>query len=164
MRDQRRMLVWEEDGLESSVALISTVGISFVVNGKVDGAAIGDSQTQVMAGVLGPFLLPQAKRAIVVGMGTGSSAGWLAKGPAIERVDVVELEPAILHVARVCAPVNAGVMDNPKIHTAINDARGGAPDDARQPTTSSCPSRRTPTARASPASTPRSFTAPPPRA
>jgi hypothetical protein len=43
--------------------------------------------------------------------------------PSVERVDVVELEPAILRVARDAAPVNEHVLDNPKVHIHLADAR-----------------------------------------
>ena len=33
---------------------------------------------------------------VVIGLGTGSSAGWLADAPGMDRVDVVEIEPRIL--------------------------------------------------------------------
>ncbi len=66
---------------------------------------------------------PGRERALVVGLGTGTTAGWLGAVPTIERVDVVELEPAILEVARRCAPVNRDVLDNPRVHIAIGDAR-----------------------------------------
>src|SRR5262249_35184460 len=45
------------------------------------------------------------------------------KVPTMERVDVVELEPAILEVARQCAPVNQDVLANPKVHVEVGDAR-----------------------------------------
>ena len=41
----------------------------------------------------------------------------------MERVDVVELEPLVLDVARACAPVNHDVLHNPKVHVTIGDAR-----------------------------------------
>src|SRR5262249_37186087 len=59
----------------------------------------------------------------VIGLGTGSTAGWLAQVPSIERVDVVELEPAVLHVAEVCAPVNHDVLRDPKVHIVRGDGR-----------------------------------------
>ena len=37
--------------------------------------------------------------------------------------DVVELEPAILHVAEVCAPVNRNVLGNPKVRVTIRELR-----------------------------------------
>ena len=123
-RVQRRMLTWEREGRESSVALLKTsIGFAFAINGKVDGSAIGDAPTQVMSGLLVAALHPAPKRALVVGLGTGSTAGWLAAVPTIERVDVVELEPAVLEVARRCAPVNRDVLGSPKVRVLLGDAR-----------------------------------------
>jgi predicted O-methyltransferase YrrM len=122
-RTQRRATYWEAEGVESSVALSSIEGYSFIVNGKADGHAYVDAGTQVMSGLLGALLHPAPKRALVVGLGTGSSAGWLAAVPSIERVDAVELEPAILRVCRDCAAVNHAVLDNPRVHVMIGDAR-----------------------------------------
>ena len=80
-----------------------------------------------MSGLVGALVHPNPRRALVIGLGTGSTAGWLAKVPSMERVDVVELEPAIVHVARVCAAVNQDVLNNPKVHVIIGDgARGPA--------------------------------------
>src|SRR5262249_48929174 len=62
-------------------------------------------------------------RGLVVGLGTGETAGWLAQVPSIERVDVLELEPSVVHVAELCAPVNAAAMANPKVHVIFGDAR-----------------------------------------
>jgi spermidine synthase len=114
---------WEEDGVESSVALSQTAGFTFVVNGKADGNVLGDSPTQVMSGLLAMLLHGDARSAMVVGLGTGSTAGWMGAVPSLERVDVVELEPAILRVARDAAPVNEHVLDNPKVHIHLADAR-----------------------------------------
>jgi hypothetical protein len=82
-----------------------------------------DAATQVMGGLFGAFLHPNPRRAFVIGLGTGSTSGWLASVPSIDRVETVELEPAIAQVARDCAPVNRNVMDNPKHHLIIGDAR-----------------------------------------
>jgi hypothetical protein len=123
INDARRSVVWEREGVESSVAVQAIAGLSFVVNGKVDGNARNDAPTQVMSGILGALLRPGAHRSLVVGLGTGSTAGWLAAVPGMERVDVVELEPAILDVARMCGPVNHDAMDNPRVHVITGDAR-----------------------------------------
>lgn len=122
-RSQQNALLWEEDGLESVVGLSLGEGYAFIVNGKSDGHSIIDAPTQVMSGVLGALLHPNPKRSLVVGLGTGSTAGWLAVLPTMEKVDVVELEPSILRVARDCAPVNRDVMNNPKVTTQLGDAR-----------------------------------------
>lgn len=119
----QRSIAWEAEGLESSVALQWVDGLAFIVNGKVDGHSRGDAGTQVMAGMLPALLHPKPRTALVIGLGTGSSAGWLAALPEMERVDVVELEPAILEIARRCAAVNQNVLSNPKIHLHLGDAR-----------------------------------------
>jgi spermidine synthase len=119
----RRGVVWEADGVESSVGLRSHGGLAFYVNGKSDGNAVGDAGTQVMGGLLGALFHPQPRRSMVIGLGTGSTAGWLGAVPEMERVDVVEIEPAILEVARRCEDVNERVLDNPRVNVLIGDAR-----------------------------------------
>jgi len=119
----QRGVVWEKDGRESSVAIKEGEGLAFLVNGKSDGGALSDASTQVMGGLLGAMLHPDPKSALVIGMGTGETAGWLGRVPGIDRVDVVEIEPAIEEVARRCAPVNERMLENPKVHVVYEDAR-----------------------------------------
>src|SRR5262245_23087165 len=124
VRDQRRRTFWQKDGVESSVAMTTTSGgLAFVLNGKIDGNTRTDAPTQVMGALIGAAVHPNPKSALVIGLGTGSTAGWLAAVPSIERVDVVELEPAILEVAAASAPVNRDVLKNPKVRVTIRDAR-----------------------------------------
>lgn len=122
-RAQRRSVRWEADGVESSVAVADSDGVTFIVNGKADGHAVIDAGTQVMSGLIGAAMHPSPKRAMVVGLGTGSTAGWLGAVPSLERVDVVELEPAIVRVARDAALVNHAVLDDPKVRILFGDAR-----------------------------------------
>jgi spermidine synthase len=123
LRERRREVVWEAEGRETSVALLGATGLAFAVNGKVDGHSRHDAGTQVMSGLLGALLHGRPRRALVVGLGTGSTAGWLADVPGVERVDVVELEPAVVEVARRCAPVNRDALANPRLRLFLGDAR-----------------------------------------
>jgi spermidine synthase len=119
----RGAIAWQADGRETSVALDEEAAYTFLVDGKSDGNARIDAPTQVMAGMIGAILHPEPRRVFVVGLGTGSTAGWLGAIPTIERVDVAELEPAILKVAEACAPVNAGVLSNPRVKVLLGDGR-----------------------------------------
>ena len=120
----RRAIVWDGDGVESSVALAAEeAGYSFIVNGKADGSAVVDAGTQVMLGLIGALRMPEPRRALVIGLGTGSTAGWLAAIPSMERVDAVELEKLVLDVARASEAVNHDAMHNPKLRVTIADAR-----------------------------------------
>lgn len=87
LRDRRRELSWEADGVESSVGLLRTSdGYAFAINGKIDGSSRADAPTQVMSGLVGAALHPEPRRALVVGLGTGSTAGWLASVASIQQV------------------------------------------------------------------------------
>ena len=119
----RGAVIWEADGQESSVAVTAISGVSFLVNGKSDGNAISDAPTQIMFPLIGALVHPEPKRGLVIGLGTGESAGWLASLPAIEHVDVVELEPVIEHVAKLCTPINHDVLRHPKVRVVFNDGR-----------------------------------------
>ncbi len=123
LNNVRHAILWAKAGIESTVALNGADGLGFVVNGKNDGNAIYDSETQVMGGLLGAMIRPAATRAFVIGLGTGSTAGWLAAVPRIVRVDVAELEPRILDVAAACSAVNQDALNNPKVHLHLGDAR-----------------------------------------
>ena len=124
MHAQRSFVEWQADGFESSVALsVGSGGYAFVVNGKADGSARVDAGTQVMLALIGSILHPNPRHSLVIGLGTGSSAGWLGAVPSMERVDVVELEPIVLDIARQSRAVNQDVLNNPKVHVRIGDAR-----------------------------------------
>jgi spermidine synthase len=123
VHQSRRRIMWETDGIESGVALANADGLAFIVNGKSDGNARTDAGTQIMSGMIGAALHPNPTKAMVVGLGTGSTAGWLAAVPSMQKVDAVELEPAVLKVAQSCAPVNHNALANPKLRVMIGDGR-----------------------------------------
>ncbi|HVS04464.1 MAG TPA: fused MFS/spermidine synthase, partial [Thermoanaerobaculia bacterium] len=127
LREQRslhqRSVVWQVDGRESSIALKGGNGYSFSVNGKTDGHARMDAPTQVMSTLVGAALHPAPRRGLVIGLGTGSSAGWLAEVAGMESVEVVELEPAVLRVAAACTPVNRDVLRHPRVTVVLGDGR-----------------------------------------
>lgn len=123
LNERRRGIVWEVDGVESSVALKRSDQYELMINGKSDGSALRDSPTQVMSVLVGAMLHPDPKRALVIGLGTGSSSGWLAEVPSMQRVDTVEIEPAILRIAEAMAPVNHKVLSHPKVHLLLADGR-----------------------------------------
>jgi spermidine synthase len=123
LRDQRRFMRWDADGVESAVEVQAQTGIAFVINGKIDGNVRGDAPTQVMGGLVGAILHPAPRSALVIGLGTGSTAGWLAAVPGMEHVEVYELEPAVLRIAHDCAAVNRDALAEPNLHVTIGDAR-----------------------------------------
>lgn len=120
---RRRAVIWEADGIESSVGLVTHDGLSFFVNGKNDGNALRDAPTQMGMAILGAVLHPQPTNALVIGLGTGETAGWLAEMRGIESVEVVEIEPAVDEMARRTRRLNWDVLNHPRVRRIYNDAR-----------------------------------------
>ncbi|MGA2033004.1 MAG: fused MFS/spermidine synthase [Thermoguttaceae bacterium] len=127
IRDWRQAIVrcicWQADGVEASIAISDGFSFSFYVNGKIDGNAIADADTQIMSGLLEGILHGRPQTGLVVGLGTGETAGWMAEIPSMRHVDVVEIEPRVLEMARRCADVNHQVLEHPKVGIAVADAR-----------------------------------------
>src|SRR6202011_647671 len=65
----RSQILWQTDGIESSVALAKSNGLAFIVNGKSDGNATADAGTQIMSGMVGAILHPHPENAMVIGLG-----------------------------------------------------------------------------------------------
>jgi spermidine synthase len=125
LRENRRLLAREYEGREASLGVVlGNQGHALFVNGKADGSALPDAGTQIMLGLIGALQHPDPRRSLVIGLGTGSSAGWLADVPGMERVDVVELEPRVADVARdFFRPVNRDVLAKTNLNLIIGDAR-----------------------------------------
>jgi spermidine synthase len=119
----RASLLEEHDGRESSMAMMSEDAVVLVIGGKADASTRYDVATQVGTGLLGALRHPRPRHALVVGLATGCTAGWLGANPEVERVDVMELEPATVAMARLAGPLNERVLDNPKVHLRFADAR-----------------------------------------
>jgi spermidine synthase len=119
----KRTLLWQRDGVETAVGMTMRDEISLIVDGKSDGSVLTDRSTQVMLGVAGAMLHPNPRRALVIGLGTGMSAGWLAKAPGVEAVDVVEFEPSMATVAKTVEDANERVLDAPNVEIHFGDGR-----------------------------------------
>jgi hypothetical protein len=123
VNEKRRTLEWEADGIESSIGIVVGDGTNFFINGKSDGNSLFDAPTQVGVAILSAVLHPDPKTALVIGLGTGETAGWLAEMRNIRNVDVVEIEPAIDEMAFRCRELNWNVLAHPRVRRIYNDGR-----------------------------------------
>ena len=93
------------------------------INGKVDGSNGSDIDTQILAAHLGILMHPrEVKRVLLVGVGAGITAGSLLTHP-IERLDVVEISPAVVEAAAIFKPDHHDAFNDPRCHVHIEDAR-----------------------------------------
>jgi spermidine synthase len=118
-----RELMYYQEGINTTVTVTRTgQQLQLAVNGKIDGGNGSDMATQVLAAHLPAILAPDARRALVIGLGTGITAGCLAQHP-VERVDVAELEPAMLRAASFFDSENHGALRDPRVRIRAGDGR-----------------------------------------
>jgi spermidine synthase len=123
LHERRHSIVWEADGVESAIALKRVDDFELMINGKSDGSSFQDSPTQIMSPLVGAMLHQNPRLALVIGLGTGTSSGWLAQVPSVERVDTVEIEPVVRRVAEAMADVNYRMLAHPKVKLITGDGR-----------------------------------------
>ncbi|HEX7898754.1 MAG TPA: fused MFS/spermidine synthase [Planctomycetota bacterium] len=113
---------WDAYGLVT-VQKTGANDFSLRINGKVDASTSGpDMVTQQWLAHLPLLHHPDPKRALVIGLGAGITAGTAAEY-ALERVDCVEISPAVARMARHFAAVNGNCLENPKVRLTVGDGR-----------------------------------------
>jgi len=110
-----------EDGRTATVAVVSrTDQRRLVINGKVD-ASSGDP-TEVMLGQLPMILAGSARRALVIGYGSGITTHSVLTHP-VERVETVEIEPAVVRAGRFFSDLNGQEAHDPRSVVRHEDGR-----------------------------------------
>jgi spermidine synthase len=124
-----REILFHKDGKTASIDFFRSPGYRVIsTNGKTD-AAIGehepskDEPTMVMVAALAVGHNEQAKRVAVIGMGSGLTTHTLLTVPTIERVDTIEIEPAMVEGARRFGRRVANTFSDPRSHIHIDDAK-----------------------------------------
>lgn len=127
-----QQVIFQRDGRTASVSVLERRSgeRSLLTNGKPDGTThphgkviTPDDHTVVLLGALGPLHHPAARRAAVIGLGTGVTSSVLLGARGIESVDTIEIEPLMLEAAQLFRPRSAPVFDDPRSHVVIDDAR-----------------------------------------
>ena len=120
--------------LHGKTATVSVTGdhesMSVRTNGKVDGSVringgtpLTDEITMTFAGALPLVLAPQARRVANIGFGTGMTTHVLLASPTIERVDTIEIEPAMVKAGELLRRVNWRALDDPRSRFHYEDAK-----------------------------------------
>jgi len=119
------------DGKTATVSVTATSELRALrTNGKSDGALQvaggmpnNDEVMMTLAGALPQFLVPDARRVANIGLGTGLTTHVLLASKTIERVDTVEIEPAMAKAASSFRPFNARALDDPRSRIHFADAK-----------------------------------------
>ncbi len=104
--------VTEKDGIRT-----------LLTNGKFQGNNGGEVHAQRFFAHYPVMFLPRMERALVIGLGTGTTLGTIAAYP-FSQIDVAEISPSIVKAARTYfADIGAQALDDPRVSLHIADGR-----------------------------------------
>jgi spermidine synthase len=86
-------------------------------------ALTGDAATQALTPLISMAYVPGARKAAVIGYGSGMTSHVLLGNPKLEEVVTVEIEPEMVKGARVFYPANRRSYDDPRAKLVIDDAK-----------------------------------------
>ncbi|HUQ27861.1 MAG TPA: fused MFS/spermidine synthase [Usitatibacter sp.] len=133
-------VLFHEDGKTATVDVVDSEGFRVIrTNGKSDASmSMSDTKnpsrdefTMALLGTLPLGHRPDAKTAAIIGFGSGMSTAAMLSSPRLERVDTIEIEPAMIRGAQLFRPYVNAAFDDPRSRIVIDDAksffaRGGA--------------------------------------
>jgi spermidine synthase len=116
-----------DDGPTSTVTVIdpadgSAENRAILVNGKSDGALLGDYTTMALTALIPAVMAERHERVFVVGYGTGVTTGELAALDATRTVDVAEISHGVIQAAPLFEDGNLAASKSPKVTIRRGDA------------------------------------------
>lgn len=120
-------IAYYRDGADATVSVHAGTnlnGLVFLkVNGKSDAGTGSDMATQLLLGHVPMLLRSNTTEVLVIGLGSGVTAGAVAAHSSLGRVDVVEISPEVRDAARFFEAHNRQIMRNPRFHLTLEDAK-----------------------------------------
>ena len=124
-----REILFHQDGKTASVDVIRNGDhLAIATNGKVDAAVNDkspskDEPTMLLLGALSQAIKPDIKTAAIIGFGSGITSNSLLASTTLERLDTVEIEPAMIAGAKLFGDRVAQVFEDPRSHIVVEDAK-----------------------------------------
>ncbi|MDQ7006503.1 MAG: fused MFS/spermidine synthase [Acidobacteriota bacterium] len=115
-------MLYYREGLNTTVSIHRVPGgVTLRLNGKND-ASLGDMSTQLLSGHIPMIFGQPAETALVIGFASGVTTGAVTLY-GTQRVDVAEIESAVLEASHYFDAVNHRPLENPKVHVIVDDGR-----------------------------------------
>lgn len=116
-------VVFFKDGISATIAVTrSDDYVALKVDGKIRASNV-DQSTQLLLGGLGAIFHPHPRRVLILGFADGLTASAVSRFPDVERIDCAEIEPAVVQAAPKLERLNRGVLQDPRLHLILDDAR-----------------------------------------
>ncbi|MEX2092774.1 MAG: fused MFS/spermidine synthase, partial [Pirellulales bacterium] len=120
--------VYQRDGRSATVVVQKHRFFDYrflCIGGKIEASNYTpDLRCQRLLGHLPALVHAAPKKVLIVGLGTGTTAGCFVLHPEVEQITICEIEPAVSEAAgRYFAVENNRVLDDPRTTLRYDDAR-----------------------------------------
>jgi len=102
--------------------LFDQKSMALFINGKSDSSTIGDIYTLKLLAHIPALLAEKRSSVMVVGLGTGVTAGELTLYPDVEHIDVAEISPSVVETLPLFHQFTHDVHKDPRVNIHIGDA------------------------------------------
>jgi spermidine synthase len=120
-------IIYSGEGVTASVAVSRTPSgvLNYHNAGKVQASSEPqDMRLQRMLGHITTLVPKNPARVVVIGCGAGVTAGAVSVDPMVKNQTIAEIEPLVPSVvSKYFGEHNFHVVDNPKVHIHLDDAR-----------------------------------------
>jgi spermidine synthase len=120
-------IIYVGEGWNASVAVsrLSNGVLNYHNAGKVQASSEPqDMRLQRMLGHMTTLIPPKPESVLVIGCGAGVTAGAVSVDPNVKSLTIAEIEPLVPRVvSKYFSAYNFAVVDNPKTHVVLDDAR-----------------------------------------
>jgi spermidine synthase len=124
-------LIYYKDGPMTSAGVIESLAAgppfpfkprSIIVNGKSDSSTAKDLYTTKLSAHIPALMAERRKNVLVIGMGTGVTAGELTLYPDVEKIDIAEIAPTVVRALPYFSKDTHGVQNDPRVQIHLGDA------------------------------------------
>jgi spermidine synthase len=120
-------VIYKGEGWNASVAVtrLSNGVLNYHNAGKVQASSEPqDMRLQRMLGHMTTLIPKNPQSVLVIGCGAGVTAGAVSVDPNVKKLTIAEIEPLVPRVvSKYFSEHNFAVVDNPKTHVELDDAR-----------------------------------------
>ncbi len=119
-------VLYYAEGATSVVTVARSLGsdnIWLANNGKVDASTTDDLRTQILLAHLPAVFRPKMEDVLVVGLASGITAGSVTLHEGLRKMDVLEIEPAVVEASHYFDAHNYRPLEDPRVRSITNDAR-----------------------------------------
>ncbi|MFT6519512.1 MAG: spermidine synthase [Candidatus Azotimanducaceae bacterium] len=120
--DEFKHFFFEEDAHATVVVAGNDQNVQLYVNSKPDASTTTDLDTQLLVAHAPLFLAPDAQSILIIGHGSGITAGSVMRHP-VKTADLVEISESVLNADVVFANDNYHVLSDPRTHIYVEDGQ-----------------------------------------